>query len=301
MPDNVLFVGPLDRVLALKTLPAFADLSSRALVVIAQKMRERFIRRGAVLVHKGQRLTASYFLVDGSLEISAGEGPHVVESGDAVGLLELLAGEAFPSDIRASVDSLVFSLDAEDQEDIWEDHFLILLQYIKYLAKETLVELRQRGSDGAAPAAPPWTETADGTLNLVERILALHRVPILSSESIDAVAELSGHLTEIRVEPGERLWHEGESPDHFWIVVSGTACSNGDGTSSTFESGPGDCLGLEEVLADEPRWNDTWAVGPLLTLRFARERFIDVLEDHFPMARHVIVTMARRLLELRRG
>jgi CRP-like cAMP-binding protein len=66
-----------------------------------------------------------------------------------------------------------------------------------------------------------------------------------------------------------------------------------------FDFGPGAIVGSDTALAGEPRWFDLAATGPAAFLDLPTERLLDVLEDDWPMAAHVLRVVARELAMLR--
>jgi len=81
----------------------------------------------------------------------------------------------------------------------------------------------------ATPANPDGTRAA-GTLTLIEKTVFLKSVDVLSGIPTEAVAQLAARAGEVRVEPREVLFREGEEDQGTFIVVEGVVDLQKDGT-----------------------------------------------------------------------
>jgi CRP-like cAMP-binding protein len=298
--DKVLFVGPLDRVLFLRTLPILEGAAPQHLAAVAQHARERFFPKGNLLLRRGEPAEAAYLVVEGRVAMTRDGRSESLGPGEAVGFLQLLARAEHEVEARAEEDTLVLALDWNAQLDVCEEHFPVLMHYIRYLCLRTLDELR--GSP--AGALPDYPTDLVGVplrpLNLVERILVLSRARAFSVTTLDALTELAHHVDEVRLRPGEPAWRTGDAADHFLLVASGIVRSHVPG-GGRFRSGPGLTVGMPEALRGEPRWYDAGAESAVAGLRIAVEPFVDILEDHFDMAVDFTSVLARRVMELGAG
>jgi CRP-like cAMP-binding protein len=299
MATPVLFVGPLERVLHVKTHPALAGLGSRELAAVAQHARERHFTRGAVLLSRDERAEAFFLLVKGRVELrSPGNAPSVVSAGSAIAFLELLARSGAGLEARALGSGLALELDWQAQLDVCEEHFPVLLEYVRYVAAGGLREL-ERLPDGTWLARHEPVVAPGRPLNLVERILTLRQAKAFSTGSIDALAELARACSELRCSAGEPLWRCGDPSSFFLLVAAGTVtCTTADGRR-LHQQGSALAVGLNEAVIGEPRWNDAVARSELVALRIDLGGFLDALEEHFDLAVDFLSVMARRLMELR--
>jgi CRP-like cAMP-binding protein len=300
MGDAVLFVGPLERVVYLKTLPGLADLEPRQLAAVAQHARERRFSRGDALLAAGQRAEAFYVVVDGRVSLRRPGRPlgHA-GPGEQVGFVEQLARVEPGLDALAETPTLALEFDAAAHLDVCEEHFPVVQAHLRYLAASTVRALR-RLPDGtrlnrAERQAPP----PERPLNTVERILTLRRSSALSSGSVEALAELAGLASELRRPAGAVLWRRGDAARSFLLLASGSVeCRTPWGRRLRYE-GSSLALGQSESLLGVPRWNDTVSREEVVALELPVEALLDALEAHFDLARDLLRAMARGLLGLR--
>lgn len=259
-----------------------------------------------------------------------------VGPGGTIGFLDLLARSAHDLEARAEGDTLALKLDWDVQLEIYERNPPILVQYLRYLATRLLEILeieggerrplgeRDRGapSPGIGALDEPWEGelgssgkrsdavppgeiegVPDGqrpghshSLDLVERIRALHRCPSLPQRSMDALAELARHVREVSGSAGTRLWSVGDPSSDFLLVHSGRLARYGPRGLLGATAGPGDMAGELEALAGLPRRWDLRTETTCVGLRIPVEPFLDVMEDHFDMGLEYASILARRLM-----
>lgn len=299
MRETTLFVGPLDRLLYLRSLPALDRLASSQLAAIAQYAREEFFAKGSALLSSEAPVEAFYTVVQGRVA-AARAGIRQPEAGPAesVGLLDLLARAETGLDAWAEADTLALRIEWDDHVELCERNFPILLHYLGYLSARTIEEL-QRAPAGwqlgdAATAAPAVAHRLDA----VERVLALARCAVLPSTAVEAMGELSRHLDEVRIGEGERLWVRGDPADHVLLLVTGRVRCETAAPGRWLGAVPGAALGLHETLTAAPRWYDAIAERPVAALRMGLEPFLDIMEDHFDLAIDFTSILARDLLGL---
>lgn len=295
--------GSLERILHLRRLRAFASLGPEELVIVAEHARERFFRKGTVLLCEGEAVDAIYFVVEGTVHL-ARRGRlmgHAVPGDGVVGGLAVLARDDHGIEAVAETDAVVLELDRDTLLEVLEDEFSILHRVLQETCREILVLLARNPATFAAglPGRPPVPLPAR-ELDLCERLILMRRVPSFARASLDALAELSRSLAETRVAPGTKFWEAGEPSGAIELVVDGTvACLAPDGTA--FDAGPGAALGTLESLAGAPRWHTAVAETEVRTLRGHVESLVDVLEDNGEMGTDYLSTVSRWLLDLLEG
>ena len=296
--DSVLFVGPLDRVLLLRTLPMLEGLRPIALAAIAQHAEERSFSRGAVLSSPDASSQAVYLIVDGEVEVRRdGTAARRVHAGEAVGFIEMLSRAKRPLHVRAASDTVALELDWDAQLDVCEEHFPVVMQYLGYLAQLTVAELRRQGRAAARSDTSLTPRPFGSRLNFVERVLVLSRSCALSSGCLDALSELSQHVEEVRWRDGDRIWAIGEPAEDFFLLASGQLrCSQASGIG--FTCGPGKLAGVHEALFGGERWYAAVSEGQSIGLKIGLEPFVDILEDHFDLALDFMALLAADLLLL---
>src|SRR5688500_20205975 len=62
--------GQVERILQLKQVPVIGNLPSADLALVAERMRERFFKKGEWLLREGEPARAFYAVLDGNLHVS---------------------------------------------------------------------------------------------------------------------------------------------------------------------------------------------------------------------------------------
>jgi CRP-like cAMP-binding protein len=133
-------------------------------------------------------------------------------------------------------------------------------------------------------------------LDLVERIFFMRTSAVFRSASINALAELSRAMTEVRAEPGTTLWNAGDHAGWVSLIVSGeVTCTTPGGLPQRL--GPGTPLGSLEATAERPRWYSAVAHTQVTALNGPISGLVDVFEDNFAMAMDYTALMARWLMD----
>jgi CRP-like cAMP-binding protein len=299
--DSVLFVGPLDRVLLLRTQPMLEGLSPRQLAAIAQHARERHFARGAVLQAADEAAEAVHLIVSGEVEMARGtEAPRVLGPGDAVGFVEMLSRSHSRLAARAVADTVTLELDWDAQLAVCEEHFPVVMQYLDYLAQRTIAAMRGRELEAAAAFELERPSGGDGTLNLIDRLLVLSRSRVFSAGCWDALGELAHHVTEVHWRDGQSIWRIADVSEHFFLIVAGGVRCVGP-SGERFERTAGTTVGMYSALSNGLRWHEATSAGDTLALRIDLEPFLDILEDHFDLALDFLAQLAARLLALDSG
>jgi len=288
-----LYVGPF---IHLRTLPAFEGLTNDQLRDLAYEAQEVLVPRGSPLVRRGEPVSSMHLIVDGFVE-AAHDGS--VGPGGVVGFLDVLASAPAAAESVAETDVVAFRLDTDALRDVCEQNFAVLGALLRNIASRALDERHalMRSIVGRSARAMP----ADHPLDRVGRIVALHRSPTFPSHSMDALAELAGHLDEVRMEVGETLWVPGQPADGFYLVCSGGIELGGGPWRAGDQLGPGAVPGIVATLAGRAYEYEAVASEPTVLLHMQAEPFMDVLEDHFEMAYELLGRMARHVLEAESG
>ena len=298
MSSEARFVGPVDRLLYLRTLPTLQGVSTRELAALAGHARERFHRRGQYLTRRGEPLREFFVLVSGEVSVSQ-DGEHRLRCvpGDNVGMVTALARAGEGMEARAEADSIVLEFDLETIFDVYEENFTILQTAIRNLAAYHLGLLR-RTITGSVRA--PWVGTPfkvpDRELDVVEKLVLLRRGNIFRNIGLEALVLMATSMQQERWPAGTRLWEIGQPGSFLLMILEGEVrCRLGDG-GDTFTAGPGYPLGNIETLARADRWYVPEATTDLVTMRGNHEALFDVLEDDFDVAMDFMAAMAQGVM-----
>jgi CRP-like cAMP-binding protein len=315
-PDSARSVPPVERLLYLKRLPTLGNLPAADLTLIGELAQERFFPRGSVIYREGEPIPAMHFVVEGSIGVRRhGRRLGSVGAGAGLGGLGLFAGDAVGVDAEAEEDTLTLELEADAVFELFEDRFSILQHIIRDLCRE-LVDLFVRLRLNPRLKEVRNLSTPPRDLDLVERIFLLRQMEPFRNSSINALAELSRTITQVRFDPGTPLWRAGDPASWILVIVSGRvlcrvpeapAADAGAGDSAPafeFRVGAGFPLGSLESLGELPRWHDAVTESAVVALQGNTDQVVDVFEDNFSMARDYLAVLARsmlRILETRLG
>lgn len=300
MPDSPRMVAPLQRVLYLKRLPTLSTLPGSDLAAIAEHTQERFFSAGSVLLKEGHPVGAVYFVIEGALDVHRhGRFIGQVGAGAAVGGLGVFARDPDGAQVTAASDTLALELDAETLLEVFEDRFPILHHVLRDISRQIIdfvVRLRldpaARVPDCRLPGDP------NQELDIVERIFFLRQMQVFQRASINALAELSRAMNQVRFEPGMTLWREGELAPGLYLILNGTVRASSESRGLLFRPGPGFPLGAHEAIGEVPRWYEAVTETRLTVLQGNAEALIDVFEDNFEMAMDYLAVLSQGLLEI---
>jgi len=289
----------VERLMLLRSFSGFADMSPAELASMAEYTRRRFFRAGEVISPAGQPVRSIHFIIKGAAEVSRhGYALRTMLARETVGGLGWMARDAAPPHVCAVKDTITLEIDGEDLEDLFEDNFGIFFRSLRAVARNILELRRARGAGAGYQASRDQpVECPARPLDLVERIFFLRRTLLFAQSRIEALAQLSRNADEVRLEAGTVLWREGEEPRELLFPICGRVRgSTADRQQFWFHGGSS--IGGLDNLAGQRRWFTAEVDRPLVGLRFDTEIFLDVLEDHYPLARDFLGMLARGLLEL---
>ena len=299
MPVEARTIGHFERILYLRKVPAIGTLPAADLGLLAEYARERFFPKGAVLFREGEPVGSVQYLIEGSVHVSRrGRLIGHAGTGSVVGGIGMLARDGEGLEAVAEADTHTLEVGAGALFDLFEDHFRILLHVSREVCRQ-IIDMHRRAAHGVTlpvPALHPPVRLAAGELDLVERIFFLRQTPVFGRSSINALAELSRGMAEVRFEPGVTLWHEGDPAGWLVLLVEGTV-SGRLSTGRHLPLGPGTPPGALETLGDVPRWYTATTETPVLALHGGADGVLDVFEDNFEMATDYLAVMARWLLD----
>jgi CRP/FNR family transcriptional regulator, cyclic AMP receptor protein len=136
--------------------------------------------------------------------------------------------------------------------------------------------------------------TSAGSLGLVERVAALHRVRMFADVPGRVLAAVAEAAVEQRVSQGETLIEEGAVEAHLFAVVEGRVrVHRGDDT--LVELGPGATVGELAALVPAPRTASVTALEPTLVLRVDQIVLDELLVEWPDLAHGVIAELVSRL------
>ncbi|MBW2453098.1 MAG: cyclic nucleotide-binding domain-containing protein [Deltaproteobacteria bacterium] len=140
------------------------------------------------------------------------------------------------------------------------------------------------------------TSPTPSSLGQVERHIFLRAV--LSGVDVGAAAgALVSMIRDAYFPAGTVIYREGESSDHLYFVVDGVVSLNRPGQEPWIMD-PRSVFGALDASLDRPHDRTAVAVDDVHVMLLAVEDWLDILEDHFELARAVIQRNASGLHEL---
>jgi CRP-like cAMP-binding protein len=135
---------------------------------------------------------------------------------------------------------------------------------------------------------------ADGSLGLVERVAALHRVDLFAGVPGRVLAAVAAATTDVRFAPGESLIEEGAIEAHLFAIVEGRVRVH-RGDETVVELDPGVTVGELAALVPQPRTASVTALEPTRALRLDKAVLDDLLAEWPELAHGVISVLVARL------
>ena len=243
------------------------------------------------MCQEGTRADSLQFLMDGKVSISG--------DGIAAGQIEPPAAIAFDEVLEGSpVKETVRTIDAAICLDLNSDEFLTLLSnnspivqglFRMQLGHSSAARLRQViKTPGHARTARPVTET----LTSIEKAIALQDVPIFSRATADHLVALAAIARQLPFTTEGRLLSEGDRPA-IYIVLAGRLALDPPAGGESVSAGPGDIVGMYEILSgDQMGWR-TRTIEPGAVLRLDRDELFDLLADNVDLLQGIFSALLR--------
>lgn len=288
----------LERVLQLRSFPGLAILAPSQLAVIAEHTEPRVFAAGEEIYPEGEPVNELHYIIDGKVEMRrAGVTISVYEGRSVIGGLASLASVSDGQQAIAIEETHSLSITREDQTDVFEDNFEMLLAVLRAVAQALLDARRDAGAQAGINTSESNIPPPPAPMTLVDKIHALRRGMTFARSRLEALAELAREGKEVRVPAGTPLWQIGNASDHMLLVVSGRIAGNAAGQEFVF--GPGDFAGGIDSLAGTGRWFDAVAQTDCVAIGIYAEVLLDVLEDNVDLALALMQAMANTILGLR--
>ena len=128
-----------DRLIA--RLDLFAALEAKQLEGVRKLLRARFTVPNELIVRKGERGDAVYFIASGAVDVIFSDRRIPLGSGDFFGEMALITGEPRQADVRAQTYSRLLVLRKSDFDRFMRDHRDVRLK-IREVAERRLLENR---------------------------------------------------------------------------------------------------------------------------------------------------------------
>jgi CRP-like cAMP-binding protein len=289
-----------ERILRLRGVPTLRTLPPQDLAQVAASLRPVAFRRGETLLREDEPPTSFFLLNTGTVTLRRkGKRFGTVRGPGGVGFMSFLARHAGGTSAVAEnfVEALEFQ--AETMEEIFEDHFSVLLGTIRLVAQRLIEENKVTPPPPYVPPAVSFDSMiGDNPLGIVERIFLVRRMRAFSEANVNSLATLARKMIEVRPPAGEVLWRAGDRAEHSYFVVKGMLDLTWNDGQSVQKIGPGYVVGGAESLVSLPRWNDLVTAEPAILLRGARDGLIDLFEDDYELGLKFLSMLATLLVTM---
>jgi CRP/FNR family cyclic AMP-dependent transcriptional regulator len=131
-------------------------------------------------------------------------------------------------------------------------------------------------------------------LTVVDRVVALHDVPLFAAVPGRTLAALATVAEEVVVRRGDEVIVEGAVEDHLFVVVRGTLRATRDG-GVLRDLSPGATVGELAALVPEPRSATVTALEDGLLLKIDKRALDELLVDQPELVQGVIWTLVTML------
>ena len=294
-----MFVGPLDRILYLRSLPSIGEASIEDLASIAEYLEERTFRKGQALIPGDRPVGSIHFVVSGMVRTTyGGVTIGVVEPPDGVGFIGFLSRQPSGFEAIAEVDTRTLAIDTDAFVGILEDRFALMYGAIQQVAMQ-LLDAHELLHDAPEDEVQDVGEAPTEPLDLVERLVRMTSRGAFTNSNLDAVMAIARRQVERRWQAGEHIWHEGDVSDSGLVIRHGRVRCWNDAGDRRFTGGPGFGLGFLEALTRVTRRVHAKAETEVVAFVDQISTIVDVLEDNSDMAFDLAATLATSLLERR--
>lgn len=290
----------LERVLLLRTFNPFVDLAPAHLAAMAEMAEDRFFPAGAEIQPEGVPVRHVHYVISGEVEIRrGGKLIRMLEEKSVVGGLAALAQVSDSAQVVAKTDVTTLTFSHEDQRDVFEDNFEILVRIMRTVARAFLEARRAAGPGGGFNPDDESAPVPRAPLGLVDKLFFLRNTGPYSQARLEAVAELARESPEVRFPAGTALWRTGEPSGSSLVMVAGVVTGSAGEGRQQFRFSRGSIVGGLDSLAAVPRWFDATAETDVVAIQVNYGVLLDLLEDHTEMAMDLLRALAANTLALR--
>lgn len=256
---------------------------------LASTMTDVRAQAGDVVYRKGEPSVDHFFIVDGEVKLETEDAPTwTFGERSLIGTFDLMLGRPRSRNAVATRQTHLLRMAAQDWLDMLEDNFELTRSAVQGLAAG-IDELRTALGDvevhvaSSAPPAPPLA--VPGKVGLIDRVFALRSVTLFAEADVQALLNLAVQAQDVAFEADEPVFSRGESNDSLYVVMSGEVTAQRAESGHLERFGPGKLVFGSAAAAAENLAHEARAATATRALRIAREDYLDVMEEHFALAR----------------
>ena len=295
MVEQLRFVGPTDRVLHIKSLPMWQDLSAADVLPLALAAREAHFEPGELMLSAQEPAPHALLLVDGQVRVrTPDKQPATLSPPHGVGFLSVLTRDKLGVDVFAETSVIALRIAREDLRRAHEDNFRLFERCLRQIAelaadsRPSLMPFASAQDDDGAESSQPF--------EFVERLLWLSDIEPFRRASLESVAEVTRRQSSLVVEAGSTIWQPGEPSSFFLGLVDGALQCDLPGVVGGMPVRSDWLVGLADALAERPRACRLTAVSRSRMLRMEKEALLGVLEDDPALRTSLLEVLASRVV-----
>jgi CRP-like cAMP-binding protein len=253
---------------------------------LAAAMRDVYFKRGQQIFAQGHPSGDVFFVVKGSVRMTAPDStPWDFDAPAVVGALDSFAGRPRTRTGVATSETHALALAHTDWLAVVEEHADFARESVLRLAAGVhRMHLGIAGDGGYRTATTPEGAPTTG-LTLLERTLALRKLPVFQAAGVEATLRLVALASEVDLAPGETLFAEGDACDTVDVVTGGAIAVERSAPPLHAEFGAGSVVGGVGTIGVSRHAFGARAVAGAVLLRLRKDDVFDVMEDHFELVR----------------
>ncbi|MFT6161833.1 MAG: CRP-like cAMP-binding protein [Myxococcota bacterium] len=277
MPNTRHLLGPLERLLFLRSMNTLTGLPPDASAKLALVAQDRFYPRGTTICEDGVQVDSVFLIVEGTARISWDDRTLDVGRGDGLNWLRLLSGRGTSRRSVALEDVTALEIRATDLVDLYEESPELLEGSIREYTR-AILNMRGPLPTTEFNELPPLGEAPTEPLGLVGKIgVVAEAGPVWRQAGMDTLVTIARHLIEVRIPKGDSLWRMGEPADApYWIRYGNVRCTDAEGNYVDIAAPYG--LGFYDAMVGEVRCHHAIALTDLVVLRWDMGTIFGVLE-----------------------
>lgn len=134
------------------------------------------------------------------------------------------------------------------------------------------------------------------TLSTIEKILFLKSVDVFAHTTIEELGRIATLTQEVRFEPGETIFREGDPVDALYLLLKGRVMVEKDGVKIR-EIGEKETFATLAALDLEPAAHTVKALEPVHALKLNAMDFHEILSQDYALVRSVFRVLSRLIRE----
>jgi CRP-like cAMP-binding protein len=232
---------------------------------------------GRQLYHEGAQARDVEFLLEGSVQLSDGEGAaSIVQAPAALAIENVLEGSPLRHTIDTVNRAVCLALDSGEFLTMLSDN-IVLAQGLFRMLLDT-PKARQWRTVYTPPPTAERAATRIPPLQPLDKVLLLRQNPLLERATVGQLLDLATIAREVPLAVGDVLFTETDPPA-LYHVLSGEVRLDAEAAEPLI-GGPGCTLGIAETLAGVSLGRRAAVTRDGHAIRLDRDELFEVLADH---------------------